>query len=75
MKIYLKQTLVLLKDKNNFLVRFDSYDGIIRNKYEGEKGELSQKIIDKLINRGKIVFISNGRGLLNHEKYYKLKND
>tara|TARA_R110000796_G_scaffold162503_1_gene279244 strand:- start:662 stop:889 length:228 start_codon:yes stop_codon:yes gene_type:complete len=72
MKIYFNEATKLLKDQNNVLVRFEYWNGIIRSKHGEEKGELSTKMVDKLIDKNKLEFICDGSGLLNHEKYYKI---
>jgi hypothetical protein len=72
MKIYFNEAMKLLKDQNNVLVRFECWNGIIRSKDGEEKGELSQKMVDKLIDNNRLEFIGNGYGLLNHEKYYRM---
>lgn len=72
MKIHFDKALSILKDPSNILVRFEYWNGIIRTKDGEEKGELSTKIMDKLIDSKKVDFVCNGTGLLNHEKYYKI---
>ena len=59
MKIYFNEATKLLKDQNNVLVRFEYWNGIIRSKEGEEKGELSTKMVDKLIDKNKLEFICN----------------
>lgn len=72
MNIYFNEATKLLKDQNNILVRYEYWNGIIRGRDGEEKGELSTKMVDKLIDKNKLEYIGNGSGLLNHEKYYKM---
>jgi hypothetical protein len=68
-----KQSLINLKPKENILIYFHPFNGEIRNKDGETIGTLSTRVCDKLINSELLKFISNGNGLLSHEKHYKLK--
>ena len=72
-KLYFNSALKALENKKNVLVWFFPFNGIIRNKDGEEVGTLSTKIIDELIESEKLEFQSYGNGLLDHERYYKLK--
>lgn len=72
-KLYFSTALRELENKNNFLVWWLPWNGIIRNHYGEEIGTLSTQIVEKLIESEKLEFRSNGSGLLDHERYYKLK--
>jgi len=72
MKLYFNTALKALEDKNNFLVWWFPWNGMIRNKDGEEVGEISTKIMEKLIDSEKLTFIGRGSDLLDHEKYYKL---
>ncbi len=71
-KLYFDSAIKYLENTKTVLVRFSYYNGVVRND-DDEIGEISSRIMDKLINSGRFRFIGNGTGLLNHEKYYKLK--
>lgn len=72
-KLYFKSALKALENKNNYLVWWYPFNGIIRAGDGEDVGTLSTRIIDKLMNSGKLEFICYGSGLLDHEKYYILK--
>lgn len=72
-KLYFKTALKALENKNNFLVHWFPWNGIIRNKDGEEIGMLSTQVIDKLLASEKLEFTGYGSGLLDHEKYFKLK--
>jgi len=74
-KLYFNSAIKSLENKNNFLVWWFPFNGIIRNSDGEEVGTLSTQIIDKLIESEKLEFISYGSGLLDHERYYKLKTE
>ena len=74
-KLYVKTALKVLENKNNFLVWWFPWNGIIRNKDGEEVGTLSSKVIDNLMQTEKLEFNSYGSGLLDHEKYYVLKTE
>ena len=72
-KLYFKTALKLLENPKTRLVQYEYWNADIRD-YDGDElGVISQKVTDKLINSGKLEFIGNGTGLLNHERYFKLK--
>lgn len=72
MKLYFNSAMKELKNKNNFLVWFFPWNGIVRN-YDGEEiGEISSKIMQKLIDSNRFKHTCNGKGLLDHERYYIL---
>jgi len=72
-KLYFNSALKALEDKNNYLVWWFPFNGIIRRNDGEEIGTLSTKIIDKLMESGKLEFQCYGSGLLDHEQYYNLK--
>lgn len=74
-KLYVKTALKALENKNNFLVWWFPWNGIVRNKDGEEIGTLSSKVIDNLMQTEKLEFHSYGSGLLDHEKYYVLKTE
>lgn len=74
-KLYVKTALKELENKNNFLVWWFPWNGIVRNKDGEEIGTLSSKVIDNLMQTEKLEFNSYGNGLLDHEKYYVLKTE
>ena len=69
-KLYFNSSLKVLQNKDNFLVWWFPWNGIIRNKDGEEIGTLTNQIIDKLFENDKLKFIGNGSGLLDHERYY-----
>lgn len=71
-KLYFNSALKALENKENFLVWWFPFNGIIRNNDGEEVGTLSTQIIDKLIESEKLEFNSYGKGLLDHERYYTL---
>lgn len=72
-KLYFNTALKALENKSNFLVWWFPWNGEVRNNDGEEVGVISTKVMDRLINDERIVFIRNGTDLLDHEKYYKLK--
>ena len=74
-KLDYKKALKILQDKSKYFVYWSPFNGEIRGN-EGETfGSISTIIADKLLNSELLIHIGNGTGLLNHEKYYKLKDD
>jgi hypothetical protein len=72
-KLYFNSAIKALENQKNRLVWFFPWNGIVRNDDGEEIGEISSKVMDRIINSHKCRFIGTGTGLLNHEKYYKLK--
>lgn len=74
-KLYFNSALKVLDNKRNVLVWWFPFNGEIRE-IDGEVvGTLSTRIVDKLIESQKLEFIGCGSGLLDHERYYKLKTN
>lgn len=74
-KLYFNSSIKALENQENILVWFFPWNGIVRNNDGEEIGEISSKVMDKIINSHKCKFFGNGAGLLNHEIYFKLKVD
>ena len=73
-KLDYRNALMILKDNSKYFVYWSPFNGEIRN-MDGEVfGSTSTRIADKLLNSELLIHIGNGTGLLNHEKYYKLKD-
>lgn len=73
-KLDYKKALKILQDKSKYFVYWSSFKGEIRGNDGETFGTISTRIADKLLNSELLIHISNGSGLLNHEKYYKLKD-
>lgn len=73
-KLYYKKALKILENKSRYFVYWFPFNGEIRSMDGKTFGRISTRIADKLLNSGLLIHIGNGTGLLNHEKYYKLKD-
>jgi len=73
-KLDYKKALKTLQDKSKYFVYWSQFNGEIRGNDGEVFGSISTRIADKLLNSELLIHIGNGTGLLNHEKYYKLKD-
>lgn len=69
-----QQTLKSLEKNDCILVYWSPFNGEIRRSDYKTIGTVSTRIMDKILNSDLVTHVGNGEGLLNHEKYYKLKN-
>ena len=72
-KLYFNTALKVLENENYYLVRFFPWGGLVRSKDGEEQGDISTRVMEKLMDSGKLEYIGKGRELLDHETYYKLK--
>lgn len=72
-KLYFNTALKVLENENYYLVRFFPWGGLVRSKDGKEQGDISTRVMEKLMDSGKLEYIGKGRELLDHETYYKLK--
>ena len=72
-KLYFNNTLKVLENENYYLVRFFPWGGLIRSKDGEEQGDISTRVMEKLMDSGNLEYIGKGKELLDHETYYKLK--
>ena len=74
-RLYFTTALKELKNKNHYLVHWNPFNGEIRNEDSDSIGGISSRVMDNLLNSGKLEYMGKGTGLLSHETYYKLKNE
>jgi len=74
-KLYFTTSLKALENPDNFLVWFFPWNGMIRNNDGEEIGDISTKVMERLIADDRIQPIGRGYDLLYHEKYFKLKQN